>query len=54
METQKMEVMFGDYCRSCKYREREGSDPPCDECLETWYRDSTRVPINYEKQEKSQ
>jgi len=50
MDISKMEVMFGDYCKKCKHFAKDGAEEPCNECLETWYRDGTRVPVKYESQ----
>lgn len=40
-------VEYDEWCKSCKYRFKEGVKDPCDECLEIPVNDDSKKPINY-------
>lgn len=48
MEEKLKEVLYGDYCRNCKYEEAPESDDPCDECLENPGREFSHKPLKFE------
>jgi hypothetical protein len=41
------------YCPTCKHKEKNGWDDPCNECMETPVRKNTTKPAMYEKENKS-
>ncbi len=49
METHDKEVRYDLYCHTCKYKDVDQADDPCDECLSTPMNDGSVKPVNYEK-----
>lgn len=39
-------------CKTCKHKEVNEQDQPCDECLSTPARDVSHTPIKYEEETK--
>lgn len=50
MEDQYKEVYFT-YCNTCKHRDKNETDDPCNECLTNFMRLYSHKPINYEEDE---
>lgn len=48
MEETYKEVYFGQYCKSCKWRDKTEEDDPCDECLNNPVNVYSHKPVNYE------
>ena len=48
------EVYFDQYCRECKHWKEndEGTDEPCNECLDNPINLESHKPIKFEKKEK--
>lgn len=46
-------VEFDDYCKVCKYRDRESYEDPCNECLENPVNVGSEKPVNYKKDEEN-
>lgn len=40
------------YCKSCKHKDKNGWDDPCNECMETPVRKHTTKPAKYEPMPK--
>ncbi len=51
-ENSYKEVYFGEYCKTCKYEERDEELIPCCYCLEEPVRVGTNKPVRYEEKEK--
>lgn len=49
METHDKEVRYDLYCCTCKYKDVDQADDPCDECLSTAMNDGSVEPVNYKK-----
>lgn len=47
MEESYKEVYFGEYCKTCEYKDREESDDPCDECLNEPVNLYSHKPVNW-------
>lgn len=43
------EVYFHEYCKSCKHKNTEATDEPCDECLGEPINLNSHRPVNYEE-----
>ena len=43
------EVLFSQYCGSCRYEKLKESEDPCELCLATFARVGTHRPIFWEK-----
>lgn len=43
------EVYFHEYCKSCKHKQVEHTEDPCDECLSEPINLNTHRPVKYEK-----
>lgn len=51
MAGEKKEVYYGQYCRTCKYRNRSEVKDPCNKCLnEPWNIDSHK-PTQWKKKD---
>ena len=46
------DVNFYDYCKTCKHRDKDDYESPCNECLIKPVRDGTFVPIYWEGKKK--
>jgi hypothetical protein len=51
MDNYKM-VHFDQYCESCKYWDKKGTDDPCDECLSIPFNMDSHKPVNWKEKEK--
>lgn len=49
MEEIYKEVYFSEYCKTCKHKELDGTEEPCDTCLETFVNAYSHKPVMYEK-----
>ena len=49
METHDKEVRYDLYCRTCKHKDTDQADDPCDECLLSPMNEGSVKPVNYEK-----
>lgn len=47
-DSELKEVRFKQYCSTCKYRDRNEAQDPCNECLEVGMREGTWVPEKWE------
>lgn len=45
-------VRFDEYCPTCKNKDVNETDEPCNACLEVEAREGTRVPEKYEAYEE--
>ena len=45
-------VEYDKYCDKCKYKNIKDTEDPCDECLGSPVRESSKRPINWKKSEK--
>lgn len=48
------EVYFGTYCKTCKHRDLNGYEEPCDECLSVFANLYSHKPVKYEKNSKKE
>ena len=48
MEDNMMEVAFDIICKLCKFKDVPETNDPCNECLDTGWRESTRKPIMFD------
>ena len=46
------EVRFDNWCHTCKYRDKEATDIPCNDCLAQPYNIDSSKPIYYKEEEK--
>lgn len=46
------EVYFGEYCKSCKFKDKKEDETPCDECLAEPVNLNSHKPVKYEKKDK--
>ena len=46
------ECLFEQYCKTCKYFEKEGWEDPCNDCLGESYNIDSHKPVNYEEDER--
>jgi hypothetical protein len=44
-------VEFDKYCKTCKHKNSDSQEDPCDECLGSPARENSRKPINYKEAE---
>lgn len=51
MEDNYKEVFFGVFCASCKHRNLNESEDPCNECLGATVNLNSHKPINYKKED---
>ena len=49
MELMDKEVYYNEYCNSCKHREKENTDEPCNECLGEPINLYSHKPVKYEE-----
>ena len=54
MEDTYKEVYFGEYCKNCKYFEKEQNEEPCDECLENPINVYSHKPVCWEEKKKGE
>lgn len=47
------EVLFGDYCKKCVYRDKGEQEEPCFECIAEPVNLWTHKPIKFEEYEKA-
>lgn len=52
MEDRYKEVCFGQYCESCRHRDKLENEYPCDECLEEPINLYTNKPVRYEEMDR--
>lgn len=50
MDIHEKEVRFDLYCQTCRYRDTDAADDPCDECLMNPVNEGSVKPVNYEKE----
>lgn len=43
------EVYFHEYCKTCKYEDKNEADDPCNDCLATPAHQYSHKPINWEE-----
>lgn len=48
MEETYKEVYFGQYCKSCKWRDKAEDEGPCDDCLNEPMNVNSHKPVCYE------
>lgn len=53
MEYSKKFVAFNKYCETCKHKDVNEVEDPCNECLDNPVNDHTDKPIKYKEQEKN-
>ena len=46
------EVYFSDYCPTCKYKDVNEQEDPCNECLIYFARENSHKPEKYEEETK--
>ena len=49
MEHNEKEARFDIYCKYCKHFEKEETESPCNECLESPANDNSHNPVKYEE-----
>lgn len=42
-------VDFETYCDTCRYKERDGTEEPCNECLRVPARKNSRKPVEWKE-----
>lgn len=42
------------YCNSCIFKNKEESEDPCHECLDTPAREESKIPVKYKKKDKNE
>ena len=47
------EVYFHEYCKTCKYKDKEDWDDPCNDCLAQGYNYDSHKPVEYQKGESN-
>ena len=47
------EVRFDKYCETCKHKNKNEKEDPCNECLEYGYNTESEKPVNYELAKKA-
>lgn len=47
-------VDYAIYCKKCKYKDKNGWEDPCNECMSTPVAMSTTKPVKYEEYKNSQ
>jgi hypothetical protein len=52
MDEDFKEVLFDQYCKSCKHKNLKENEEPCAECLDNPLNRYTDKPINYEEKTK--
>lgn len=50
MEIRDKEVLYGQYCKACKYFNLKENKDPCKECLTQGWNESSHKPIKFESQ----
>ena len=46
-------VDFEAYCKTCAYKERDGTDEPCNECLRCPARKNSAKPVKWKEKVKT-
>ena len=46
------EVFFDQYCNKCKHKEVDGTDEPCNECLDNPTNVYSHKPVKFEEKER--
>ena len=49
MQDDYREVRFDIYCETCKHKEKNENEEPCDECLEDSINLNTEKPVRWEE-----
>lgn len=52
MEEIYKEVYYGDYCPTCKHKDKKENEEPCYECLDNPTNLYSHKPVKYEEKEK--
>lgn len=52
MEDTYKEVYFGEYCKSCKWRDKPEEEEPCHDCLNEPVNLHSHRPVKYEKADR--
>ena len=52
MQEEYSEVYFDRYCKICKYRKLDGTEEPCNECLDSPTNLFSHKPVKFEEDEK--
>lgn len=52
MDEERQEVLYGRYCKSCKYKDKLQHEEPCNECLDTPVNLYSQKPVKYEEARK--
>lgn len=47
------EVRFDKYCETCKHKDKNEKEDPCNECLEYGYNTESEKPVNYKLAKKA-
>lgn len=51
MDTRNLkEVLFNAYCTTCKYKDTDETEDPCNECLTNPANENSHKPVNYEEE----
>lgn len=51
MSSKPKEVYFDIWCRKCKHKKVDETEPPCDECLEQGFNIDSHKPLRFEEKE---
>lgn len=46
------EVYFDQYCQTCKHKDLDGTEEPCNECLHEPSMPNSHKPLKYEKEKE--
>lgn len=46
------EVIFGDYCKKCQFKDKTEHEEPCDECISNAVNLWSHKPIKFKEAEK--
>ena len=53
MAGDKREVWCASYCKKCKYKDLEGYEEPCNECLNQPFMIDSHKPLNFKEEDKT-
>ena len=45
-------VNYDIYCQTCKYKDLDGIEEPCNECLDNPVNEDSKKPVKYEEEKK--
>ena len=48
----KKEVYFDQYCKTCKFKDKDEQQDPCDECLNEYFNEGSHKPVKYKEADK--